>query len=131
MIVGSLPFAHYLALVRGGWRNLVNDPQVRWFFILLIGLVALLAWHLSDSGYKVSHAIRESSFNTISILTGTGFGSANFSAWGGFASTMLLIAMFIGGCGGSTTCGIKYCAMHSGAAPRRAAVADKCALRCS
>ena len=107
MIVGSLPFAHYLALVRGGWRNLVNDPQVRWFFILLIGLVVLLAWNLSAGGYKVSHAIRESSFNTISILTGTGFGSANFSAWGGFASTMLLIAMFIGGCGGSTTCGIK------------------------
>ncbi|MDA7599855.1 TrkH family potassium uptake protein [Alphaproteobacteria bacterium] len=107
MIVGSLPFAHYLAAVRGGWRALIKDPQVRWFMMLLVGVVTLLGWFLYDEGMPMTIAIRQASFNAISIMTGTGFGSANFSAWGGFASTLLLMAMFIGGCSGSTTCGIK------------------------
>ena len=107
MIVGSLPFAHYLAIVRGGWRPLLQDPQVRWFLALLTSVVLVLIWFLSSDGMPVAVAIRQASFNAVSIMTGTGYGSANFSAWGGFASTLLLITMFIGGCGGSTTCGIK------------------------
>ena len=105
MIVGSLPFAHYLAIVRGGWKPLLQDPQVRWFMALLASVVVVLIWYLSSDGMPVSVAIRQASFNAVSIMTGTGYGSANFSAWGGFASTLLLIAMFIGGCGGSTTAG--------------------------
>ena len=107
MIVGSLPFAHYLAMVRGGWRGLLHDPQVRWFLILIFGLVLMLCWHLMQNGLGLGDAIRQASFNGVSIITGTGYVSANFSAWGGFATTILLIVMFIGGCGGSTTCGIK------------------------
>jgi trk system potassium uptake protein TrkH len=107
MIVGSLPFAHYLAMLRGGWRPLLNDPQVRWFLALLAIIVGLLCWQLNASGMSVGASIRHASFNAVSIMTGTGYASANFSAWGGFASTLLLISMFIGGCGGSTTCGIK------------------------
>ncbi len=107
MIVGSLPFAHYLAMVRGGWRALLQDPQVRWFMLLLIAVVSMLIWYLYQTGMTIGAATRQASFNAVSIMTGTGYGSANFSAWGGFASTLLLIAMFIGGCGGSTTCGIK------------------------
>jgi trk system potassium uptake protein TrkH len=107
MIVGSLPFAHYLAMVRGGWRSFLNDPQVRWFLLLAVGLVLLLIWHLMQTGLGFGEAVRQASFNGVSIMTGTGYVSANFSAWGGFATTILLIVMFIGGCGGSTTCGIK------------------------
>ncbi|MEK9798245.1 MAG: TrkH family potassium uptake protein, partial [Alphaproteobacteria bacterium] len=107
MIVGSLPFAHYLAVTRGGWRNLINDPQVRWFLLLVAGLIILLSWYLTQSGQGFGNAFRQASFNAVSIMTGTGYVSANYSAWGGFASTILLMAMFIGGCGGSTTCGIK------------------------
>ena len=46
-------------------------------------------------------------FNTISILTGTGYVSAEFDGWGSFPLTLFLALMFIGGCAGSTTCGIK------------------------
>ena len=107
MITGSLPFAHYLAMVRGGWRSLMNDPQVRWFLMLVTGLVLLLCWNLTHHGQNFGEALRQASFNGVSIMTGTGYVSANFSAWGGFATTILLLVMFIGGCGGSTTCGIK------------------------
>ena len=44
---------------------------------------------------------------SISIITGTGFGTSDFSNWGGFPTTILLILMFVGGCAGSTTCGLR------------------------
>ena len=91
MIVGSLPFAHYLAIVRGGWGPLLRDPQVRWFMTLLVAVVLILIWHLGSSGMPVGVAIRQASFNAVSIMTGTGYASANFSAWGGFASTLLCL----------------------------------------
>ena len=108
MIVGSLPFAHYMAFTRGGWKELSRDPQVRWF-LALAGIVALLVtWQLIiHNAYSLTEALRLGVFNTVSMMTGTGFGSADFAAWGGSTTVLLLICMFMGGCSGSTTCGIK------------------------
>ena len=108
MIVGSLPFAHYLAFVRGGWKELGRDPQVRWFLALALIVSVMVAWQiLLHHTYSISEAVRLSVFNTVSVMTGTGYGTANFAAWGGSVTVLLLIAMFMGGCSGSTTCGIK------------------------
>ncbi len=107
MIVGSLPFVHYLALTRGGWKALFDDPQVRWFLVLTVIIISLIAIELAKQGYGVTQAIRLSSFNTISVMTGTGYGTSDFAQWGGSVTTILLICMFVGGCAGSTTCGIK------------------------
>ena len=108
MIVGSLPFAHYLALTRGGWKNLRKDPQVRWFLSLVITFALIITWQLIATQQKsLIEGLRLSVFNTVSIMTGTGYGSANFSAWGGGVTALLFLSMFIGGCAGSTTCGIK------------------------
>ena len=107
MIVGSLPFVHYLALTRGGWKALLDDPQVRWFLTLTLIIITLIAIELSKQGYGITQAVRLSSFNTISVITGTGYGTADFAQWGGSVTTILLICMFVGGCAGSTTCGIK------------------------
>ena len=51
--------------------------------------------------------LRSVSFNSISILTGTGYVTGQFDQWGSFSLFYFLILMFIGGCAGSTTCGIK------------------------
>ena len=107
MIIGSLPFAHYVALTRGGWRQLWRDPQVRWFLALMMLVVSFISYHLMGMNYTLLEALRLASFNGVSVLTGTGYGTANYAAWGGFATTILLICMFIGGCAGSTTCGVK------------------------
>ncbi|MGC6537499.1 MAG: TrkH family potassium uptake protein [Candidatus Puniceispirillaceae bacterium] len=107
MIVGSLPFAHYVALTHGGWQRLLKDPQVRLFLGLMIIIILFITMNLAAQGLTAVEAFRMASFNAVSILTGTGYGTANFAAWGGFATTILLISMFIGGCAGSTTCGVK------------------------
>ena len=108
MILGSLPFVLYLQAVRGGAKRLWRDTQVRWFMgIVLVSLLALSGWLWLAGGMAIDDAVRYASFNAISILTGTGYSSANFGTWGSFALPAFTVLMFIGGCTGGTTGGIK------------------------
>ena len=52
-------------------------------------------------------ALRYGTFNVISVMTGTGYATAEFDRWGGFSMSLMFVLMFVGGCAGSTTCGIK------------------------
>ena len=56
---------------------------------------------------EIGTALRYATFNVISVMTGTGYATADFGQWGGFVMVLMFILMFIGGCAGSTTCGIK------------------------
>jgi trk system potassium uptake protein TrkH len=108
MIVGSLPFVLYLQVVRGRPMSLFRDSQVRWFLSVVLALVILVVLILSISqNLSMGQSIRLSAFNTISILTGTGYSTAAFDNWGPLALTIFFLIMFVGGCAGSTTCGIK------------------------
>jgi trk system potassium uptake protein TrkH len=108
MILGSIPF---LLLAQTNFSNtfhIIKDHQVRLFLIILIISITLIyffARHYveGDFLYKLSTI----SFNTISIISGTGYISNNFENWGNYASVLFLILMFMGGCAGSTTGGLK------------------------
>ncbi len=108
MILGSLPF---LVLAQTSTKNLFatfKDHQVRIFIIILL-ISTLLIYFFAQKyveGGKISKFITIS-FNTISIISGTGYVSTNFENWGNYASVLFLILMFIGGCAGSTTGGLK------------------------
>ena len=108
MIIGSLPFVLYLKIFHGHWKNFFYDDQIKLFFILIITVIILttiwLSFHSSESLLSL---LRISAFNITSILTGTGYSSSNFSLWGGFGLIIMFVIMFIGGCAGSTTGGIK------------------------
>jgi trk system potassium uptake protein TrkH len=108
MIVGSLPFLLYLKAVRGDGSSLVRDSQVQWFIsIIAIAVVATAGWLWLDNGLDPLQSLRYASFNIISIMTGTGYATTDYSLWGSFAVPVFFFIMFIGGCAGSTTCGIK------------------------
>ena len=108
MLLGSLPFVLYLQVARGRPMALLGDSQVRWFLGVVIVAVVIVALLFSaTSDIDIGQAIRLAVFNTVSIITGTGYATAAFDNWGGFAVTIFFLAMFIGGCAGSTTCGIK------------------------
>ena len=108
MIVGSLPFVLYLQAVRGRTGDLLRDSQVHWFlgslatFILIITL-----WQWLGNSEGFAPALRHAAFNVTSIMTGTGYTTADFGQWGGFSVAVFFFLMFVGGCAGSTTCGIK------------------------
>ena len=108
MIVGSLPFVLYVQAVRGRPQALFRDGQVRAFLGVVVVAVALVTWgHMAQQGTTALDALRAGAFNTVSILTGTGYSTEAFDAWGAFAMPIFFLLMFIGGCAGSTTCGIK------------------------
>ena len=108
MILGGMPFVLYLQAVRGQTSILWRDTQVRWFLsIIIVGVICLAAWQWQSNSYEPGLAIRYAAFNAVSIITGTGYTTADYGQWGGFALSAFLLFMFIGGCAGSTTCGIK------------------------
>ena len=108
MILGSLPFVLYLEVMRRDSGPLLRDSQVRFFLATLLVLIALMTmWLVSSGGMGAGAAIRYASFNVVSIVTGTGYSTADYGQWGSFAVVSFLFFMFIGGCAGSTSCGIK------------------------
>lgn len=108
MIAGSLPFLLFLKVAQGSPRSLIADSQVRWFFAILAAAIAVttaLLWFHADHG--LSQSLRYAAFNVTSVMTGTGYATSDFWLWGAFAGPIFFFLMFIGGCTGSTTCGIK------------------------
>ena len=108
MLVGALPFILYLKTVQGDFRPLFRDGQVQWFISIVFFLVVVTAgWLWLAGGMGPLSALRYASFSIVSIITGTGYANTDYSLWGGFTVPIFFFIMFIGGCAGSTTCGIK------------------------
>lgn len=108
MVIGSLPFLLYLMVLQGKPLNLIRDSQVQWFLTILAVIIVVVAgWLWLKNGENPIEALRFASFNVVSIMTGTGYATAGFDRWGSFAIPVFFFIMFIGGCAGSTTCGIK------------------------
>ncbi|MBK8906717.1 MAG: TrkH family potassium uptake protein [Rhodospirillales bacterium] len=108
MIMGSLPFVRYLGIIQGDARSLLRDSQVRWFIVVLLSAISTATVFLYlNSDLSMLSAIRVSAFNITSVITGTGFATSDYWLWGGFAGPIFFYIMFVGGCAGSTTCGIK------------------------
>tara|TARA_Y100000992_G_scaffold52195_1_gene30963 strand:+ start:289 stop:1416 length:1128 start_codon:yes stop_codon:yes gene_type:complete len=106
IILGSLPFIAYIKFISGDKKILFNDIQIRTFFKIIIFSIIILSIYLMISSSKEFN-FRSVIFNIISILTGTGYVNAEFDTWGSFTLILFLLLMFIGGCAGSTTCGVK------------------------
>jgi len=108
MIIGSMPFLLFLQVLRGRPIALWRDEQTRGFLSLVVFLCAFVTiWLVIWKDFTVADAFRFGSFNIISVLTGTGYASTDYGQWGAFSSTLFFFVMFIGGCAGSTSCGIK------------------------
>ncbi len=109
IILGSIPFISYLKFAQGNKRVFFQDVQIKGLIYLLAVSIIIMFIYLVFINYESSlfDKIRISSFNVISILSGTGYVTDDFGLWGKFSLIFFLLLMFIGGCAGSTACGIK------------------------
>ena len=108
MIFSSLPFVLYLKAIRGKPYLIFKDEQVQGFFKILISSILIIILYLSFlEDFDFFSSLRSVIFNVTSILTGTGFSTDSYDNWGTPVIVVFLCITFIGGCAGSTTCGIK------------------------
>jgi trk system potassium uptake protein TrkH len=109
IILGSIPFISYLKFIKGNKKIFFQDIQIKGLVYLFIFSTFVMFLYLlfnSDNNFLIEK-IRIASFNVVSILSGTGYVTNDFSLWGKFPLIFFLFLMFIGGCAGSTACGIK------------------------
>ena len=109
IILGSIPFISYLKFVKGNKKIFFQDVQIKGLIYLLLFSIFIMFFYLLFNNQEISllERLRISSFNVVSILSGTGYVTDDFGVWGQFSLIFFLFLMFIGGCAGSTTCGIK------------------------
>ena len=108
MILGALPFVLYIQLTNGSPGPLLRDAQVRWFLGVVTAVGCTIAlWIGVTSGLPPVDALRHALFNTVSVITTTGYASTDYGLWGTFPFITLFFLMSVGGCTGSTAGGIK------------------------
>lgn len=108
MTLGGLPFVLYVRMLRGQPFALARDSQVRALVGFLVSAsLAMAIWLWLARGMAPDEALRHATFNVISIVTTTGFATADYGAWGDVAVFAFFLLTFVGGCTGSTAGGIK------------------------
>ena len=109
IILGSIPFITYLKFIKGNKKIFFQDVQIKGFVYLLLISIFIMFLYLFLNNLENSFLdnLRISSFNVLSILSGTGYVTDDFGLWGEFPLIFFIFLMFVGGCAGSTTCGIK------------------------
>jgi len=108
MILGSIPFILYVQATSGNPEKLWQNSQVQVFFSALV-LCTSVAWLLNNTNEDMDGMTRfvDSIFSVTSIITGTGYSTTDYGLWAPGANAFFFAIMFIGGCAGSTSCGIK------------------------
>ena len=107
MILGSIPFILFVQAFQGNVDRLWKNSQVR-VFLAVLGVLTLIAWSMHPAGETAPRSsLIESVFSVTTLVTGTGYTSTDYGSWAVGANAFFFAIMFIGGCAGSTSCGIK------------------------
>jgi len=103
MIIAGINFSlHYKAL-RGRISSYRHDPETKFFFLLLGGGTLIIVADLYFShNYSLFEGLQKGLFQTVSIITTTGFGTDDYEKWSSSGQIILFLFMFLGGCAGST-----------------------------
>lgn len=109
MLLGGTSFALLHRTLSGNWLAPIRDSEWRLYIGIAIAVCAMIAMNLALTNPDVPflHALRESTFTVVSIMTTTGFLTEDYDVWPALARTLIFVLMFTGGCAGSTTGGLK------------------------
>jgi trk system potassium uptake protein len=108
MVLAGLPFVRFVQLMGGSFAPLWRDVQVRAYVRwTLYAIGAVLVYRVLVHGTPLVDGLRETAFNVVSLFSGTGYTSADVSAWGAFPMIVVIVAGLIGACTASTGCSVK------------------------
>lgn len=107
MVFSGVNFSLYYSLFKGKIKDVLEDEELRLYFTIIFIAVAAIAVNLFMTTYSsIGLAFRDSFFQVSSIMTTTGYSTANFDIWPTFSKAILLLLMFIGASAGSTAGGM-------------------------
>jgi trk system potassium uptake protein TrkH len=108
MLIGGMPFMLYIRFLNQRNFSVFKDQQARGFLIVVLGLILLLTvQQLVTTEREPFEVLTHAAFNIVSVITTTGYASADYTLWGYFSIGFFFIVTFIGGCSGSTSGGMK------------------------
>ena len=108
MFVSGVNFGVLFQAQRREWKDALRSEELRWYTIITVGAVALIAVDLVlKTGLGVYQSISQSAFQVVTLMTTTGYATADFDLWPYFSKLVLILVMFVGGCAGSTAGGVK------------------------
>jgi len=108
MLLGAVPFTMIIGFARRPRLATLNNQQVIGLLGIVAAVTALLSLYLVIQGsHTPFEALTHSSFNLVSVITTTGYASTDYTLWGSFSVALFFVVMFIGGCSGSTSGGMK------------------------
>lgn len=109
MVLGGISFMLYASLLQRRWNRWSKDEETRIYLWLLAGCTAAIGWNVyfMENYEHWTDALRASSFQTISLLTTTGYTTEDYTQWPAFSRVILVFLMLMGGCAGSTSGGFK------------------------
>lgn len=107
MLLFSLNFNLYYILILGNIKQFFKSEEMKWFFSIVFLSILLICLNIHSIYDNVFNMIRDVFFTVASIVSTTGYSTADFDRWPLFSKTILLFLMFMGGCAGSTAGGLK------------------------
>lgn len=107
MILFAINFALYYRVIHGGWRDALKSEELHWFLGALAVAITVISILIRPIYHNLGDTVRNASFQVASLVSTTGFSTADHNLWPEAAKMVLLILMIIGGCAGSTAGGIK------------------------
>jgi trk system potassium uptake protein TrkH len=108
MFLAGTNFALHYRFLKGGYKGYWLDREFRFYLtIILVGIGIMFVYLFFGLGGGWGNRLEDAAFQVVSIMTTTGYATANFGAWAPFCQYLLLLLMFVGGSAGSTGGGIK------------------------
>lgn len=109
MVMFGINFALYYCALTGNWRGIVKSEELRWYLGIFLTVTAAITVVILPQYGTVGNALRYASFQVASIMSTTGYATADFNLWPVAARMLIFVLMFIGACAGSTAGGMKIC----------------------
>lgn len=107
MMLFGINFGAYFLLTIRRFKQAFRYEEARYYILIILAATAIIAWRLLPEGMSVEETVRHAFFQVSSLITTTGFTTANFDLWPQAAKVILVLLMFIGACAGSTGGGMK------------------------
>ena len=108
MFLFGVNFTLYYTAFKGGLKNALHDEELRIYFFTVVGAAALIAINVYSQVYRtLGESVQHAAFQVSSLITTTGFATADFNLWPVFSQLILLLLMFVGASAGSTGGGLK------------------------